>query len=118
MFDFDIFTRVCTQAYKEVDTPYTLQEVLDVFEYFFDAYREAMGEDHPPICKAQIARIIKAMPFYDKPPNAPGYSDIEPDSYPVLIDAYFHTPFQNCDFRVNHFFSGDVRTMRMYEELY
>lgn len=118
MFDFDIFTRVCTQAYKEAVTPYTLQEVLDVFEYFFDTYREAMGEDHPPLCKAQIARIIQAMPYYDKLPNDTRDASITPDAYPVLIDAYFHTPFQNCDYRINHFFSGYVRTMRMYEKLY
>lgn len=118
MFDFDIFTRLCTKAYEMVDTPYTLQEVLRVFDCFFNAYKSAMGEDHPPIREKQIERIIRKMPYYDIPPNAPGNSDIEPEDYPVLIDAYFHTPFRNCDYRINHFFSGDVRKMRAYEVLY
>ena len=118
MFDFDIFTRVCTQAYKEVPTPYTLQEVLGVFKYFFDSYREEMGEDHLPIYKAQIARIIHAMPYYDKPPDNPVCADIDPEDYPILIDAYFRTPFRNCDYRIYNFFSGEVRTLRMYEKLY
>lgn len=118
MFDLDIFSRVCAKAYKEVETPYTLQEVMDVFTYFFYAYRDAMGEEHPPVRREQIARIIQAMPYYDKPPNTPGYTDIEPDAYPALIEAYFHTPFRNCDYRINHFFSGDIRSLRMYEVLY
>lgn len=118
MFAFDIFAVICTQVYKRVTTPYTLQEVLMVFEYFFNAYMNATGEAHPPIKKEQIARIIEAMPFYDKAPNTPGYSDIAPEDYPILIDKYFETPFQDCDYRINHFFSGDIRTLRMYEELY
>lgn len=118
LFNFDIFTRVATQVYKQADSPYTLQEVLDVFAYFFDAYREAIGEDHPPIRREQIKRIVEAMPYYDKLPNSPGHPDILPEDYPVLIDSYFRTPFRNCNYHINHFFSGDIRTMRMYEELY
>lgn len=118
LFDFDTFTRVATQAYKEVDSPYTLQEVLDVFAYFFKAYEEETAEIHPPIRKEQIKRIIQTMPYYDKDGMAGGYSDVEPEAYPVLIDAYFRTPFRNCNYRINHFFSGSVRTMRMFEELY
>lgn len=116
--DIEIFTRLATQAYKEVGSVYSLQEAVDVFVYFFEAYREAMGEDHPPVRKEQIKRIIQAMPFYDKPPDDPKYSDVPPEDYPVLIDAYFRTPFRNCNYRINHFFSGNIRMLRMYEELY
>lgn len=105
-------------AYRGIESPYTFNEVLDVFEYFFNAYENATGEAHPPIKKEQIARIIKVMPFYDEVPNASGCADIIPEAYPVLIDKYFETPFRNCNYRINHFFSGDVRTLRMYEELY
>ena len=105
-------------AYKEVNTPYSFEEVLGVFEYFFDAYRNVIGEAHPPIRKEQIARIMKAMPFYDGVPNNSGCADIIPEAYPVLIDKYFETPFQDCNYRINHFFSGDIRTLRMYEEVY
>ena len=118
VFDFYIFSRVAEMAYREAETTYTLQEVLDVFEYFFDSYEAVTGEVHPPIRKEQIAKIIKAMPFYDEVPNASGYADIVPEAYPVLIDKYFQKPFRNCNYRINHFFSGDIRTLRMYEELY
>lgn len=115
-FNFDIFSRIATQAYQEAKTPYSLQEVLDVFGYFFEAYEAQMRETHPPIRRDQIKRIIDLMPFYD------GISssgvDIAPEDYPILIDSYFRTPFRNCNYRINHFFSGDIRTMRMYEELY
>ena len=101
-----------------MESPYTLDDVLFVFKYYFDAYEQKTTEPHPPLKKPQIVRIIQNMPYYDSPPNAPGCADIDPESYPVLIDSYFRTPFINCNYRINHFFSGDVRTMRMYEELY
>lgn len=112
LFNFDIFTRVATQAYQEAKTPYSLQEVLDVFGYFFEAYEAKMKEAHPPIRRGQIKCIIALMPFYGSG------VDISPEDYPLLIDSYFRTPFRNCNYRINHFFSGDIRTMRMYEELY
>lgn len=118
LFDFEIFSRVAKMAYMEIETPYTLQEVLDVFAYFFDAYEAEMGEVHPPIRKEQIKRIIQTMPYYDRTDITAGYTDISPEEYPILIDAYFQTPFKNCNYRINHFFSGMVRTMRMFEELY
>lgn len=89
-----------------------------MFEYFFEAYEEETGEVHPPVRREQIQRIIQIMPYYDKTGTVAGYADIEADDYPVLIDAYFRTPFRNCNYRINHFFSGAIRTLRMYEELY
>ena len=44
--------------------------------------------------------------------------DTSPEDYRVLIDKYFETTFNNCDYRINHFFSRDIRTNRFYEELY
>lgn len=135
LFDFDIFARVTLSAYREVgNSPYSFEEVLGVFKYFFDTYEYMMGCSHPPIKRAQVIRIIEAMPFYDRRVPCVEYEnegygeeweyvavyreDIAPEDYPILINAYFNTWFPMCNYRINHFFSGDIRALRMYEELY
>lgn len=35
-----------------------------------------------------------------------------------MIDAYFETEFYDCNYRINHFFSGQIRELRFYEEIY
>lgn len=118
VFDFEKFTQVATAAYEEADTAYTLEEALSVFERFFDTYEAAINEPHPPIRKQQIARIMEAMPYLNQIDRCNGIVDIEAESYPALIDAYFRTSFPNCNYRINHFFSGRIRELRYYEELF
>lgn len=117
-FDFEKFRRAATAAYEEADTSYTLEEALSVFTYFFHAYEAARGEPHPPIKKQQIIRIMEAMPYINQQDRGNGLVDIEAEDYPALIDAYFNTDFPNCNYRINHFFSGRIRELRYYEELY
>ena len=96
--------------------PYSVDDVLAVFAYFFDAYAAEIHQPHPPLKKEQILRIIEQMPFVDI--HHGNVADLDADAYPVMIDRYFRTPFRNCDYRINHFFSGQIREMRFYEECY
>ena len=98
-------------AYKRLLCSYTLDNVIAVIDYYFSSYRDQRGEPHPPLKIGQYMRIIDVMPTIDG-------MEVEPESYPALIDAYFKTYFPNCDYRINHFFSGRIREMRFYEELY
>ena len=88
--------------------PYTLEEYLSVFRYFFDRYEEERGEKHPPIKTAQLRKIMEVMPWIED-------AFIEPDVYPDLIDSYFAAVFRGCDYRINHFFSGSIRALRQEE---
>lgn len=115
--NWETFEQLATAAYEEADTPYTLEEALSVFTYFFDTYEAARGEPHPPIRKQQIIRIMEAMPYIEQVDRCNGIVDIEAEYYPALIDAYFKTDFPNCNYRINHFFSGHIRELRYYEEL-
>ena len=109
------FYDIAKSAYPD-GLPYTFIECLGVFLYFFRAYKKHTGADHPPLKREQIKRIMIKMPFYDDCQYR--IADIDPAEYPVLIDAYFRTPFRGCDYRINHFFSGRVRELRMYETLF
>lgn len=71
---------------------------------------------HPLLKKEQIINIIEKMPYTTS--ETKEMFDTSPEDYRVLIDKYFETTFNNCDYRINHFFSRDIRTNRFYEELY
>lgn len=96
--------------------PYTKDEMLNVFAYFFDSYSCRFGQEHPPLRREQIRRIIQRMPFFDD--HRGRDVDLDAEYYPALIDSYFATPFRNCDYRINHFFSGRVREVRFYDAIY
>ena len=44
--------------------------------------------------------------------------DIDPDCYEDMIDRHFRTRYRNCDYNINHFFSGRIRELRFYETCY
>lgn len=117
LFDFDKFKMVAANVYPG-DTAYSFDDAMSVFRYFFEKYEEMTGETHPPIRASQIVRICRDMPYIDHQGNGSICPDIDPCDYPVLIDKYFQTPFDNCDYRINHFFSGRIRELRFFEELY
>ena len=114
-FNFKLFSVLAAKAYRNLgSSDYTLSEVLAVFEYYFSRYEAEREEAHPNIRMEQIERIIVIMPSLDDAGNR----DIDPEGYEVLIDKHFLTQYRNCDYNINHFFSGDIRQLRLYEELY
>ena len=106
-FDFEIFTQMVSDAYStETCKTYTLDEMLMVFRYFFAKYEEYIG-NHPPVREEQLRRLMDVMPC---PTDYTGGCDvIDPEEYPAIIDEYFESDFKNCNYRINHFFSGKIR---------
>lgn len=95
---------------------YSLQDALRVFRYYFEQYEKHMGKPHPPIRASQIVRICQDMPYIF--PDGEGIEDVTPDGYYAMIDKHFRTKYRRCDYNINHFFSGRIRELRFYEELY
>ena len=87
IFDFDKFAQITASVYPV--SPYTLEESLSVFRYYFEKYEEYTGRPHPPIRASQIVRICQDMPFISREYSGGVYADIEPEAYPALIDRYF-----------------------------
>ena len=120
-FNFPLFETLATKAYRRIGgSTYRLEEVLEVFRLYFDYYEHYTRRTHPNIRMEQIERIIFAMPQVNS--EIHDYLDIDADDYETLIDKHFKTEYNigygGCDYNINHFFSGDVRAMRFYEELY
>lgn len=115
-FDFERFATIAASVYPQ--SVYSLQDALRVFRYYFEQYEKYMGKPHPPIRASQIVRICQDMP-YISPESTGSYSeDVPPDGYYAMIDKHFRTKYRHCDYNINHFFSGRIRELRFYEELY
>ncbi len=115
-----IFDALAESEYNESGSSFTLQEVLGVFHEYFNQYRQNMGQAHPLLRRHQIRRIIEAMPYIDDlRGDESGSIDIDPECYPAMIEQHFLTDYQRgCDYNINHFFSGQVRTFRFFETCY
>jgi hypothetical protein len=129
-FNFPLFRGFAAKAYHNIvvsrstEYPYSLDDVLSVFQYYFQAYEKAFpkGKPHPAIKVEQIQNIIEAMPYIDGDGTSSAGGDIDPGAYEALIDKHFQTKYNvgygGCDYNINHFFCGDIRLLRFYEELY
>ena len=68
--------------------------------------------------KERIERIIREMPYIDETDKHHSTMDVAPDCYEPMIDQHFQTRYRNCDYNINHFFSGRIRELRFYETCY
>lgn len=111
-FDFSRFSDIAASAYRE-ENLYSLEECLEIFRQYFQAYEKYMKHPHPPINREQIDRIMATMPaegYY-----IPALREIDPDEYENIINLHFKTKYRHCDYNINHFFSGRIRELRRYE---
>lgn len=114
IFDFDNFSVLVEMICEETATAYELPEILSVFRCFFEVYEKERGAVHPFVGEAKIRDMIQKMPYVETDPGAdPMY--IEPETYPALIRAYFSTKYRNCNYHIFHFFSGRIRSIKLYE---
>ena len=85
LFDFDKFADITASVFP--GGPYTLDEALGVFRYYFEQYEAHTGRPHPPICASQIVRIVRDMPWIEQADRGSAYADIPPESYPPMKSA-------------------------------
>ena len=114
IFDFQRFSKCIQQAYEINRNSYDLEEVKEIFRYYFECYESVFGKPHPFISSSQIINIISIMEEVDDEKlNRTLY--VEPETYKEMIDKYFMTAYKNCDYNINHFFSGKIRLIKLYE---
>lgn len=109
LFDFDTFADIVESVFPAEDTVFTLHESLFVFREYFRQYEEKTGRAHPNISTRQIVNICAKMHDLEE-----GVT-IYPEIYPFLIRRHFRTKYRNCDYNINHFFSGKIRQLRYFE---
>lgn len=117
-FDFDKFRSIVSSIYPTdpEETTYTPEQSLAVFYCYFQYYEHHRKQPHPPIKADQILNIIRSMNWmfdeYEEP------MELFPEDYPAMIAKHFKTQYRCCDYNINHFFSGKIRTLRYYEVCY
>lgn len=117
LFDFDKFADITASVFP--GGPYTLDEALGVFRYYFEQYEAHTGQIAPAdLRKSDRAHRSGEMPWIEQADRGSAYADIPPESYPPMIDQHFRTRYRRCDYNINHFFSGRIRELRFYETCY
>lgn len=112
-FDFDTFAKITARVFPS-NSSYSLNEALEVFRYYFQAFEDYTGHPHPHIRVSQIQHICEVMPdVYLE--NRGGWTYVAPEQYEAMIDQHFQTEYRRCDYNINHFFSGDIRAYRFFE---
>lgn len=116
VFDFEKFARIAASVFP--GGPYSLEETLKVFFFYFERYEAYTGEAHPPIKSSQIVKLSRLMPYLYAEDIGLNCCEIEPYQYPDIIRRHFETRYRNCDYNINHFFSGKIRELRLNEGLH
>ena len=93
--------------------PYTFEETMTVFRTFFEEYERRAWRRHPELSRQEIRSVLRRMPYFGD--GTDPSEDIDPDTYPYIIEAYFDTNFKNCDYSIMHFMSGAIRKNRYHE---
>ncbi len=121
-FNMNFFKNQIAQQYLFVSTekntyPFTLEEVANIFIFYYEEYKKHMHQDHPILSNSKMKQIIENLPFcIDSEHN----DDIEllAEFYPDMIKKHFETSYKNCDYNILHFMNGFIRAFRYYEVIY
>lgn len=113
--DEKIFLTVVKLAYRRVgSSDYSFEDVWGVLRYYGETYQLIFGKSLPPINVDQAADCIRAMPSVE---DCYGRTrDLTPEDYRLVIDQHFATRYDpSCNYSLQHFFSGAIRTNRVHE---
>lgn len=102
-FNFNAFETRVRNLLRDEDSE-IVAEKIEIFRVYFEAYESYRNERHPWISDSQILRIAETM-----------FKDYDFETYFDLIDKHFNTNYRDCDFNINHFFSGQIREFRLYD---
>lgn len=78
-------------------------EICNNIKYFLEKYEAFCHQEHPYISRENLLKI------YDQYYNYWSSDNIEYEDWKYIIDDYFNQTFkEDCDYRIFHFFSGDI----------
>lgn len=133
MIDYSILTKQISRAYKEYltnDPIWTIGEFIEVITYYFSLYNKVFKRDHPILKTETLAEVMYKLPRdyedefsdyhkgYIRGDYVAKYEPIDyMDNGVALILRYFYTDFEECNYSICHFVSGDIRKLRMYEAM-
>ena len=117
MFSFEYFKLLLKKAYQEVgDTSdMNYKDVERVFNYYFSSYMKTFHKPHKNVKLGTIKELIQKLSLCEHSGEYNHVFELDVDAYKVIIDKHFKTQYDNCDYSISHFMSGDIRANRFYE---
>lgn len=121
---FEEFERQVKLIYDRIpEKPsFTYEDVVNVFECFFDTHKAYTGGGHWRLKAPQIKRFIENMPICDDT-FSDEYIELFPEDYPPMIEQYYATYDEMHNGsgytpNIEHFFAGKIRAICYYEACY
>ena len=92
-----------------------LDDIIPAVAYYMAIYKEYTNKDHPNLKESQWERVVAEILHVEAE-----YIDtyIELDDLERMVGKHFVTKYDNCDWNILHFISGDIMKNRFYEECY
>lgn len=116
--DFRIVISQILDVYAKCETKFSVLEVIQIFEMYYLYYEKYMFEPHPRLSNETIIDVINKLDCTFDSYGEEMFDMDEVCYYEPLIKGYFELNFDNCNYSIAHFMSGEIRTLRYYEELY
>lgn len=88
-------------------------EIIEAIEYYLNKYEDYTGNDHPNLKPDQWQKVADNILIFDRETRI---EDITLEQIEPVIDRHFITEYENCDYNILHFVSGDIIRNRVYEE--
>lgn len=113
-FNFNIFNKQIETVMEGISDRgsignFAAQDVKEFFEMYYRIGSAMRGIEPIKLKNEQIANVVRAIAYIDKVEYEPDLDD-----YQMMIRDYFKQKFEDCDYSINHFISGDVMLMRYY----
>lgn len=116
MFSFEYFKTLLKEAYAGGDADMSYEDAEAIFRYYFAAFELTFHKPHKNLRFDTVRNLIKRLSYCEQ--DGSRMFDLDLESYEAIIDQHFKTQYQNCDYGICHFMSGDVRANRYYETCY
>lgn len=97
-----------------------IREVYDVILYFYRSYWRKFRVEHPRLNNKTMTNVVLGIINGSESGVVEGLDldMVDYEYYTVLIDKYFDTYYENCNYSISHFMSGEIRDNRFYETMY
>ena len=98
----------------ELNSPYTAEELAEVFDLYLHKFRLFTGREHPELKREQLRALAVIVPYFSASTSDPRLMsgeacEILPEQYGRIMDNYFASKYKGCNYHIHHFFAGQIR---------
>lgn len=88
-------------------------EMMNVVLYYYEAYRNKFGIEHPRISQKNMDKVIEKLRS-----GTDLVADADLEQYMQMIDKHLNTVYPDCNYSILHFISDGIMDNKFYETCY